>query len=145
MNARLHCLTLPVDDLQASIAFYRDGLGLIWEDKEDHAIFLLEGEMMLMVMPRQLFQGFVEMAEQEPAPSHTSEVIMTYFASSRDEVDTVLERAVDYARSGEAAEEKGWGYSGYLVDPDGHIWEILHNPTLFRDYYEDLDDGLGDL
>jgi predicted lactoylglutathione lyase len=142
MSVRLHCLTLPVDDLQASILFYRDGLGLLYEDKEDHAIFSLEGQLMVMLLPRRDFASFVDLAGQEMAPPGTSQMILTYFADSPDEVDAILERAGDYAPTGEAADDRAWGYSGYLSDPDGHIWEILYNPDLLRNPY---DDELGEL
>lgn len=140
---RLHCVTLPVDDLARAASFYRDGLGLIHEDKSDHAVFSLQGSVVLMLLPRAGFASFIEMAGQGLAPRGSSEVIMSYFASSRDEVDEILERAIDFAEFGEAAEERPWGYSGYLTDPDGHIWEILYNEELLRDYYgydEDIDD-----
>src|SRR5262249_44630847 len=44
MPAAISCVTVPVDDLQKSIAFYRDGLGLaVEESDEDHAVFDLDG------------------------------------------------------------------------------------------------------
>lgn len=131
MPARLHCLTLPVDHLQASILFYRDGLGLEWEDKEDHAVFWLSPDVLLMVLPRQRFGGYVELAGQETASGGSSGIIMTYFASSEEEVDSLLEQALEYGSSGQAAVQRPWGYSGYVCDPDGHIWEVLHfSPAL---------------
>ena len=46
------------------------------------------------------------------------------------EVDTVLKEAVAAgAELIKAAEEVFWGgYSGYFADPDGHLWEVAHNP-----------------
>jgi uncharacterized protein len=35
------------------------------------------------------------------------------------------------ARVTEAPRERAWGiYSGYFADPDGHLWEIIHNPAM---------------
>lgn len=133
---RIHCLTLPSDDLEASTLFYRDGLGLVWQGKEDHAIFLLEGQLMIVVLRRAQFATFTEFAGQEVAPSGSSEVILSYFARSEEEVDSVLEQAVEYASYGEAAEQRPWGYSGFLTDPDGHIWEIMYNPDLLYGFSE---------
>jgi hypothetical protein len=50
--------------------------------------------------------------------------------ASRDEVDDAF-RTVEAAGGTitKAAEAMDWGgYSGYFADPDGHVWEIAHNP-----------------
>ena len=57
-------------------------------------------------------------------------VTLAYNASSPAEVDAVLESA---GRAGASIGREGaatfWGgYSGIFVDPDGHPWEVAHNP-----------------
>jgi uncharacterized glyoxalase superfamily protein PhnB len=57
-------------------------------------------------------------------------VALAWNCRSAAEVDAVLERAV---RSGatvpKPAQETFWGgYAGYFADPDGHLWEVAHNP-----------------
>jgi predicted lactoylglutathione lyase len=52
--------------------------------------------------------------------------------TSRDEVDAVLAtaRAAGATMLAEPR-DRPWGiYSGYFQDPDGHLWEVLHNPAL---------------
>ena len=60
MPAAISCVTIPVDDLQKSIAFYRDGLGLPAEETdEDHAVFDLDG-VYLTLLDRSGFNAYVE-------------------------------------------------------------------------------------
>ena len=50
MPAAISCVTVPVDDLQKSIAFYRDGLGLAPEEQDaDHAAFDLDGVYLVLL------------------------------------------------------------------------------------------------
>ena len=57
-------------------------------------------------------------------------VTLAYNARGRDEVDAVIEEArAAGARIGREPGETFWGgYSGVFVDPDGHPWEVAHNP-----------------
>ena len=57
-------------------------------------------------------------------------VTLAYNTSSPDEVDTVLAQAeAAGARIGRPGAPTSWGgYSGVFVDPDGHPWEVAHNP-----------------
>ena len=57
-------------------------------------------------------------------------VALAYNARSRAEVDAVIAEAeAAGARRRKQAAETFWGgYSGYFADPDGHLWEVAHNP-----------------
>ncbi len=57
-------------------------------------------------------------------------VTLAYNARGRAEVDAVIEEArAAGARIGREPAETFWGgYSGVFVDPDGHPWEVAHNP-----------------
>lgn len=133
MKARINCITLPVDDLKQSLAFYRDAVGLPYEgsaEDVDHIVFVLEGGLYLVLVARSEFAGFTKFVNQTDAARGTSECILSYFAASREEVDTLLKRA-ETASGIPSTEpkEQSWGYAGYFTDPDGHMWEIMWNSS----------------
>jgi len=128
MKPTINCITLAVDDLKKSLAFYRDGLGLPaqfsaeLEDGADCTAFELRVDLWLVPMPRAEFAKCSKIAHQPDAPRGSSECILSYFAASKEDVDAILKRAnvASGAMPGEA-EEQPWGYSGYFTDPDGHL------------------------
>ena len=64
-------------------------------------------------------------------------ITLAHNVRSPEEVDAVLDQArAAGGRVGRAGAETSWGgYSGIFVDPDGHPWEVAHNPgwTLAED------------
>ena len=142
MEPRINVITLAVDDLDRSLAFYRDGLGLDTpgvigsefvgdDDSPDGTIvmFNLGGGLTLALYPRS------ELAKDAGVPlggPKTGELSIGQLVSSRDDVDTVLaEAAAAGAILTDAPHDRPWGiYSGYFRDPDGHLWEIIWNPEL---------------
>lgn len=129
MPAAISCVTVPVDDLQKSLSFYRDGLGLTPEEQdEDHAAFDLDG-VYLVLLNRSDFGVYVESVGHRPAARGSAETILSYFADSRQEVDGLLAKAKSAGATVAAAEEDEGVYSGYFTDPDGHTWEVLHDAS----------------
>jgi predicted lactoylglutathione lyase len=125
MPAAISCVTFPVDDLQKSIAFYRDGLGLTVEEQdEEHAAFDLDG-VYLVLLDRSEFGTYVEKVGFRPAARGSSETIISYFAESRGDVDALMAKAKGAGASVSAASDDDGVYSGYFTDPDGHTWEVL--------------------
>lgn len=134
MNPRITVITIGVDDLERSLAFYRDGLGLptqgiIGAEFEHGAVafFDLQAGLKLAIWPRAniAYDAGVPLG----APS-TTEFTLGHNVASRAEVDKVMEQA---GKAGAAivkpAQDTFWGgYSGYFKDPDGHLWEIVWNP-----------------
>ena len=79
MPAAISCVTIPVEDLQKSIAFYRDGLGLAVEEQdEDHAALDLDG-VYLVLLQREEFASYAEQVGARPAPRGAIEAIISYF------------------------------------------------------------------
>lgn len=126
MPAAISCVTLPVDDLQKSLTFYR-GLGLSPEEQdEDHAAFNLDG-VYLVLLDRSEFGVYVEGVGHRPAGKGQAETILSYFADSRGEVDQLIAKAKGAGATTTAPEDDEGVYSGYFTDPDGHTWEVLHD------------------
>lgn len=135
MKPRLTVLTLGVGDLERSLAFYRDGLGLetpgiIGEEFEYGAVVFIEldGGLRLALWPtRSLARDSGIAFEEEGTPR----VSLGHNVGSRDEVDAVMEqaRAAGATIVKEAAETFYGGYAGYFLDPDHYLWEVAWNPA----------------
>ena len=133
MDLQITLVTLGVSDLAESIRFYRDGLGLPMQDREDDsdvAFFPLDGTW-LSLYPRELL---AEDATLTADGSGFSRITIAYNVSTKEEVDSVLDEAE--ASGGhivKPAQEVFWGgYSGYFADPDDHLWEVAY-PQLTDD------------
>jgi len=136
VRPRITVLTLGVDDLEGSLRFYRDGLGLpsqgVVGTEFEHgsvAFFDLQGGLKLALWPRSSIAHDTKLPVQARS---ATELTIGHNVTSRDEVDVMMRQA---ARAGativKAPEETFWGgYGGYFQDPDGHLWEVLWNPNL---------------
>jgi hypothetical protein len=140
MEPRVDVITLAVHDLERSLAFYRDGLGLETPgvtgteyvgDEADAAgavvMFRLRGGLVLALYPR---SELAKDAGIPAGPPSTGEFSIGQLVESRADVDALLARA---ERAGATIigepHDRPWGiYSGYFRDPDGHLWEIIWNP-----------------
>jgi uncharacterized protein len=139
MDARITLITLGVDDLERSLSFYRDGLGLASEGvvgtEFEHgavAFFPLQQGLTLAIWPRDSIAHDTGLPKAVPSPT---ELTIGHNVGSREAVDDVMAQAV---RAGaaviKAATETFWGgYAGYFQDPDGHVWEVAWNPEMLPD------------
>lgn len=133
-------ITLAVEDLERALRFYRDGLGFEsrgvvgaqWTDDESGAngaiaVFELESGLLLSLYPR---DDLAKDAAIPTGPARPGEFSLGQLVQSRVEVDAVLERAQAAGAAVTTPRERPWGiYSGYFRDPDGHLWEIIWNPS----------------
>jgi catechol 2,3-dioxygenase-like lactoylglutathione lyase family enzyme len=126
MEQRVSLVTLGVADLPRSRAFY-EALG--WRsdtDPELGVVFFQAGGMVVALWDRRL------LAEDSGVqdPGGWGGVALAYNARSPQEADAVLAEAERAgARIARWGAETFWGgYSGAFVDPDGHPWEVAHNP-----------------
>lgn len=136
MKPRITVLTLAVDDLGRSVAFYRDGLGFPTEGivgtEFEHgavAFFDLESGLRLALWRR---SDLAHNAGLRPSEPSVTEFSLGHNVRTRTEVDAVIAEAVHAgATLVKPAHETFWGgYAGYVADPDGHLWEIVWNPQL---------------
>ncbi len=142
MKPRLNVITLAVTDLEKSLTFYRDGLGLPTkgivakefkgtetEPAGAIALFELQGGLILALYPRK------DLAKDSRLPNTAAsslEFSLGYAVGSKRAVDELLEKAEAAGASlTERPHDRPWGiYSGYFKDLDGHLWEILWNPHI---------------
>lgn len=134
MKPRVSVITVGVDDLETSLSFYRDGLGLdtkgiIGEEFEHGAVVFIDlhGGLRLALWPRKSIAHDTGIDEKTKSPI---EFTLGHNVVSREEVDTVMDEAATAgATIVKAAHETFWGgYAGYFQDPDGHVWEVVWNP-----------------
>ncbi|MDX1757190.1 MAG: VOC family protein [Marinobacter sp.] len=127
MNPRMSMITLGVSDLERSVRFYRDGLGLPQLDSPPSVAFFPLNGTWLGLYGRQ------DLAEDVGVPDDGQGfrgVTIAHNLPSEEAVDRLMEEAL---AAGATLVKKPqtvfWGgYSGYFADPDGHLWEIAHNP-----------------
>lgn len=134
MKPRITLITIGVDDLERSLAFYRDGLGfptkgIVGTEFEHGAVafFDLQAGLQLAIWPRR------DIAHDSGLPegAHSAtELTIGHNVGSKREVDAVMAQA---AKAGamivRAGHDTFWGgYAGYFQDPDDHLWEVVWNP-----------------
>jgi len=129
MKPKISLIGLGVRDFEASLAFYRDGLGFPphnYVEGEDHVMFRLDGTW-LSLYPRD------KLAEDATVPDDGrgfSGMTLAHNVKSKDEVDAVFAQAVAVGgKPIKPPQDVFWGgYSSYFADPDGYLWEIAFNP-----------------
>ena len=126
MEQRVSLVTLGVSDLARSVAFYR---ALGWEPREDEhddVFFFPAGGLVVALWSRQSLAADSCVTDS----GGWGGITLAHNVRSPQEVDAVLEQArAAGARIGREGAATFWGgYSGVFVDPDGHPWEVAHNP-----------------
>jgi uncharacterized protein len=126
VEQRLTCVTLGVTDIQRARAFY-EALG--WKTgaaPDDEVVFFQAGCMVVALWGRD------QLAEDSVVEDNGGwgGITLAYNARSPEDVDAVLAEAERAgATIGRRGAETFWGgFSGVFVDPDGHPWEVAHNP-----------------
>ncbi len=126
MRQRVNVITLGVHDLGRARDFYK---ALGWStaaEPDDDVVFFQAGEMVLALWGR-------DRLAEDSAVSDSGGwggVTLALNVDSPPEVEKVIEeaRAAGATIGREPAETFWGGYSGVFIDPDGHPWEVAHNP-----------------
>jgi uncharacterized protein len=125
MDQRISVITLGVADTGRARAFYEQ-LGWSGESPDGDVVFFQAGGLVFALWGRD------KLAEDSTVTDGGGwgGVTLAYNVSSSDEVDAVLAGAeAAGAAIGRPGAPTSWdGYSGVFIDPDGHPWEVAHNP-----------------
>lgn len=136
MKPRISVFTLGVADLERSVSFYRDGLGLptkgiVGQEFEHGAVafFDLSGGLKLALWAQADISHDTGLPMQPVSPTA---VTIGHNVARQQEVDEIMAAA---SRAGaeviKPAQNTFYGgYAGYFRDPNGHLWEIVWNPEL---------------
>ncbi len=136
MRPRVTLITLGVDDLEAALSFYRDGLGfptegVVGQEIEDGAVVFIDLQpgLKLALWPR---TSLAKDAGLPVTPRSPSDFMLAHNVRSEAEVDEVMATAkAAGARIARPAQTANWGgYTGVFQDPDGHLWEVAYNPQI---------------
>jgi uncharacterized protein len=128
VEPRVSLITLGVSDLRRAVKFYREVLG--WEtafsEGDPIAFFQLNG-LVLGLYGR---QALAEDASVNARGTGFRGVTLAHNVRSRRAVMAIFDRlrkkGATIVKSPRATD---WGgFSGYFADPDGHLWEVAHNP-----------------
>lgn len=138
MKTNIRAITLAVSDVERSLRFYRDGLGLsspgiigteFVRDEQNPggavAMFTLDNGLILSMYSRTDLAMDAGIALDRVAGSPIS---LGFIADSRDDVDHILQRAEQAGGiTIRPPVTRAWGiYAGYFADPDGHLWEAVY-------------------
>jgi len=136
MKPRISVLTLGVSDLERSLAFYRDGLGLptdgIVGREFAHgavAFFDLAGGLKLAIWKQDDISHDSGLPKR---PASSTAFTIGHNVLHREEVEETMAAAQRAgARIVKDAQDTFYGgYAGYFCDPDGHLWEVVWNPEM---------------
>jgi catechol 2,3-dioxygenase-like lactoylglutathione lyase family enzyme len=126
VEQRVSLITLGVADIRRARAFY-EALGWSGQSPDGEVVFFQAGGMVVALWGRDLLAEDSTVAD----PGGWGGVTLAHNVASPEEVDRVLAEAeAAGARIGRPGAATPWGgYSGVFVDPDGHPWEVAHNPA----------------
>lgn len=124
--ASISLVTLGVANVARSRTFYRS---LGWEtaiDMDDFAVFRTAGSFLALYPIADLSRDMGD----DVAPGSPRRTAVAINVASAEAVDAAIAEALAAGGALLAAPARAeWGgYSGYFADPDGHAWEVAHNP-----------------
>lgn len=132
MQPQISYITLGVDDLERSVAFYRDVLGLPTEgiigNEFEHgavAFFKMAGGLTFALWPRESIAADCGVAVGTP---DSTALMLAHNVGSAEEVDMLMASLPEEAVVKPARKLFWGGYGGVFADPDGHLWEVVFNP-----------------
>lgn len=131
MDQRVSLITLGVRDLGVSRGFY-ESLG--WSGQEtEETVFFQAGGMALVLWGRDKLAA--DSGISDTSDDGFGGVVLAHNTRSQAEVDAIIDvaRAAGASVTREPAETFYGGYAGCFADPDGHIWEVAHNPGFTLD------------
>jgi catechol 2,3-dioxygenase-like lactoylglutathione lyase family enzyme len=135
MKPRITVLTLGVADLEQSLSFYRDGLGLPTEGivgrEFEHgavAFFDLAGGLKLAIWAQDDIAHDTGLPKTKNSPTSFT---VGHNVARREDVDEVIGQARQAGADIVKPPQDTFygGYAGYFRDPNGHLWEVVWNPT----------------
>lgn len=126
MEQRVSLITLGVADLPRSRSFYEQ---LGWRGQEvEQTVFFQAGGQALVLWGRD--KVATDAGVDDDGTNTFGGIVLAHNVRSREEVDRVVSAAAD--AGGEVTKSPTetfyGGYAGFFRDPDGHVWEIAHNP-----------------
>jgi hypothetical protein len=130
MKPQIDWISLGVSDLNKSLVFYRDGLGLptkgIDPARPGMVSFTLDNDQTLVIHEWALFSTFTP---DHSAPLKPSGCIFNCYADSKEDVHQKLDSVLKAGGTqiGQVTDQP-WGYVASVLDPNGHQWVLFYSP-----------------
>ena len=120
-------IALAVADLDRSVTFYRDGLGLPQLDSPPTVAFFNLNGTWLGLSERQALADDAGISAEGSGYRGFS---LAHNVRNEEQVHAVMREAIAAgATEIKSPQRAHWGgFHGYFADPDGHLWEVAHNP-----------------
>ena len=130
MNIRTTIVCLPIQNLDNTLMFYKNVFSLPDIQIEEGMITVELPNLSLFLMGMNAFEIYSRKAGRGVQfPKDNVGTIISCALMTKEDVDTALEKALNYggAVSNKATiDETYGGYIGYISDPDGHLWELVY-------------------
>ena len=126
MEQRVSIITLGVRDLARSRAFYEQ---LGWRGQEvEETVFFQAGGQAVVLWGRAKVAA--DAGIDDDGTSRFGGIVLAHNVASREEVDRIVDAAASAGAEVTKAPVETFygGYAGFFRDPDGHVWEVAHNP-----------------
>jgi catechol 2,3-dioxygenase-like lactoylglutathione lyase family enzyme len=126
VEQRVSLITLGVDDVTRSRAFY-EALG--WRGHEtEETVFFQAGGMAIVLWGRDKLAA--DAGIDDPGVERFGGIALAHNVRRRAEVDEIIAAAAEAGATVTSPAHSTFygGYAGYFRDPDGHLWEVAHNP-----------------
>lgn len=138
IKAGISIVTLAVEDLDISVAFY-EALGWELAHQSQDTIKFLQGNNLVLALFGN--EAVAEEYDVDFEPSEFPSVTLAVNFEDPDDVDQFFRLATDAGGDAVRRPDRTYwgGYSGYFKDPDGHMWEAAHNPFFKFDDNGNLD------
>jgi len=128
MEQRLNLITLGVSDVNRSRRFYEQ---LGWQGQEvEETVFVQAGCIVLTLWSREKLALDSRIEQVDGNSGGFSGVVLAHNVRSEGEVAEVITAVVKAGGRVTRQPQATFygGYAGYFSDPDGHLWEVAHNP-----------------
>ena len=131
-KAGISMVTLGVGDVSAATRFY-EAMGWRKAPQSQEEVSFMQGHNIVLGLFGR--HNLAEDAELADTPTGFAAVSLAFNLPSPEDVDAYFELALENGATATKRPQKVFwgGYSGYFRDPDGHLWEIAHNPFFSMD------------
>ncbi|WP_040949717.1 VOC family protein [Gorillibacterium massiliense] len=134
---RVSIVCLGVRNMEASVRFYRDGLGFVTDVKENnpHMVFFNTYGTKLELYPLQELAEDINSVNPPSIGKGFSGITLAYNVDSKEKVNEVIElvRSAGGTVVKEPQEVFWGGFHAYFSDPDGYYWEVAYGPDFKYD------------
>lgn len=130
MKIRTTVVCLPVSNVNKTLTFYRDAFGFSEAHVDEEIVALELPNLSLFLMDTAAFESYTKkVGRGSQFPNSDTGMIISCAIETKEEVDTILENAPKHGGTvpiNAAMDEASGGYIGYVLDPDGHLWELVY-------------------